>query len=139
MSSTRPSGSTAGLVAAAAFVLSAILGGLLPPEGIVDSASEYVYRAVVILAYGAVIGAVVGLHQAHRGLPRYGWLGTTGAVTTIVGYGVMLALSATVVVRDFEYLLTVRIGAGFVLLVAARCWASPCSAPVCCRGGAACC
>ena len=114
---TRSSGSAAGLIAAAAFVLTAILGVLTPPEGIVDSAGEYVYRGVAILAYGAVIGAVLGLHRAHRGLRRYGWLGTTGAVATIVGYGVMLLLSATVVVRDFEYLLTIRIAAGIVLLV----------------------
>jgi len=115
--STRPSGSAAGLTAAAAFVLSAILAGLMPPEGIVDTTGEYVYRGVVILAYGAVIGAVLGLHRAHRGLRRYGWLGKTGAVATIAGYGVMLVLTGTVLVRDFEYLLTIRIAAGFVLLV----------------------
>ena len=117
MSHIRARGSTAGLIAAAALVVSTVLGGLMPPEGIVDTASEFVYRGVLLLAYGAVIGAVVGLHQAHRGLRRYGWLGTTGTVATIVGYGIMLALSATVVVRDFEYLLTIRIGAGLVLLI----------------------
>jgi hypothetical protein len=115
--STRRSGGTAALLAAVALVLSAILAVLLPPEGIVDSASEYVYRGLAIVAYGAIIAAVLGLHQAHRGIPRYGGLGTIGTVATVVGYGVMLVLSAIVVVRDFEYLLTIRVTAAFVLLI----------------------
>ena len=114
---TRSSGSTAGLVAAALFVLSAVLGVLMPEEGVVDTTSEYVYNGVVILAYAAVIVAVLGLHRAHRGLRRYGWLGTIGAVATIAGLGVMLVLRAIALVRDFEYLLTIRIAAGIVLLV----------------------
>jgi hypothetical protein len=115
--SNSRSGTAAGLVAAAAFVLSAVLGVLMPPEGIVDTTGEYVYRGIVLLAYGAVIVAVLGLHQAHRALRRYGWLGAVGTVATIAGYGVMLVLSGTVLVRDFEYLLTIRVAAGLVLLI----------------------
>jgi hypothetical protein len=113
----RSTGSTAALIAAAAFVLTAVLGLFVTVDGIVDTTGEYVHDAVVILAYAAAIVAVLGLHQAHRGVRRYGWLGTIGAVATIAGYGVMLVIRGIALVRDFEYLLTVRIGAGIVLLV----------------------
>jgi hypothetical protein len=114
--STRSGGGTAGLVAAGAFLLTAVLGVLLPPEGIVDTTGEYVSRGLTTLAFGAVVVAVIGLHRAHRGLHRYGWLGTIGAVATIAGYAIMLVVSGTVLVRDFEYLLTVRMVGAIVLL-----------------------
>jgi hypothetical protein len=107
----------AGLAAAGLLILSAVLGQLSPAEGIVDTPAEYLYRAVVVLAYVGVIIAVLGIHSLHAGSSRYGALGTAGAVITIAGYAIIAVITLIATFRDFEYLLTVRIGAAALVLV----------------------
>jgi hypothetical protein len=109
-------GGYAGIVAAGAFVLSAILYQLAPLEGAVDTAGEYGYRVATIVAYVAAIIATLGVHALHVGHPRYGALGTAGAIATMIGYGVFTIITVIATVQDFEYLLTLRIAAAVVLL-----------------------
>jgi hypothetical protein len=102
-------GGGAGILAAALLVFSAIINQIAPVEGIVDTSSEYFYRAVTVGAYVAVIVAVLGIHALHRGSSRYGRLGTAGSVITIASYAMIAVLTLISMVQDFEYLPTIQV------------------------------
>jgi len=110
-------GGRAGILAAALLVLTAIINQIAPVEGIVDTSTEYFYRAVAVLAYVAIVFAVLGIHALHRGHSRYGWLGTASSLITIAGYSIIALITLISMVQDFEYLLTIRIGAAGLVLV----------------------
>jgi hypothetical protein len=110
-------GGIAGIVAAALFIVSAILEQLSPLQRIYDSVASYLYLGVVVAAYIAVIIAVLGIHALHSGRPRYGRLGTTGTVLTIAGYLIMIVVRMISMVAGRESLGNVRIGAGLAVLI----------------------
>ena len=70
-----------------------------------------------MLAYVGVILAVLGIHSLHVGNSRYGTVGTAGSVITIAGYAIIAVITLISMIRDFEYLLTVRIGAAGLVLI----------------------
>ena len=70
-----------------------------------------------MLAYVGVIIAVLGIHSLHAGNSRYGTVGTAGSVITIAGYTIIAVITLISMIRDFEYLLTVRIGAAGLVLI----------------------
>jgi hypothetical protein len=110
-------GGGAGILAAVLFVLSAIIYQIAPGEGIINTSSEYFYRAVTVLAYLAVIVAILGIHALHRGNSRYGRLGTAGSVITIASYAMIAVLTLISMVQDFEYLPAIQVvPAGLVLI-----------------------
>ena len=113
MSSKVKWGGLAGLAAAALLIMSAILNQLRS-----GSAASNLYLDVVVLAaYIAVIVAVLGIHALHSGTPRYGRLGTTGAVLTIAGYAIIVVVTVISMVQGQRSLLPVRLtGAGLVLV-----------------------
>jgi hypothetical protein len=113
MSSKVKWGGIAGLAAAALLIMSAILNQMSP-----GSAAGNLYLDVVVLAaYIAVIVAVLGIHALHSGTPRYGRLGTTGAVLTIAGYAIIAAMTVISMVQGQRSLLPIRLtGAGLVLV-----------------------
>ncbi|HZA30324.1 MAG TPA: hypothetical protein VE462_02270 [Propionibacteriaceae bacterium] len=110
-------GGLAGLATAILLILSAILNQVAPVEGVVDTTNEYIYRAIVVLAYIGIIVAVLGIHALHRGNARYGLVGTWGSVITIVGYAIIALVTVIATVQEFEYLLTVRFGGGVLVLI----------------------
>jgi hypothetical protein len=110
-------GGIAGIVAAALFIVSAILDQLSPLQRTYDSAASYLYLGVVVAAYIAVIIAVLGIHALHRGRARYGRLGTTGTVLTIAGYLIMAVVRMISMAAGQELLGNVRIGAGLAVLI----------------------
>jgi hypothetical protein len=112
-------GGVAGLLAAASLVGSAVLYGIAPAEGVIDTPFEYLYRALAVLAYVGAIIAIWGTHALHSGHDRYGRLGAVGSLATVAGYAVIAAVTVISLVYDFEYLLTVRIAGAGVLLVGA--------------------
>jgi hypothetical protein len=117
MSSRIKWGGIAGIVAAALFMVSAILDQLSPLQRTYDSTASYLYLGVVVTAYIAVIIAVLGIHALHRGRPRYGRLGTTGTVLIIAGYLIMTVVRMISMAAGRESLGNVRIGAGLVVLI----------------------
>jgi hypothetical protein len=117
MSSNVTRGGIAGVVAAALLVLSAILNQLSPVQATYNSAADYLYLAVVLAAYIAVLVAVLGIHALHNGRPRYGRLGTVGTVMTFIGYAVIAVTTAINMVQGHRSLQTVRISAAVVLLI----------------------
>jgi hypothetical protein len=64
------------LLAAGLLVLSAVLYAISPLSGALDTAGEYSYQIIALVAYLAAIVAVVGVHVAHRGRSRSGWIGS---------------------------------------------------------------
>ena len=106
-------GGIAGLAAAALLIMSAILNQMSP-----GAAGSNLYLDVVVLvAYVAVIVAVLGIHALHSGKPRYGRLGTTGAVLTIAGYAIITVTTVISTVQGQRSLLPVRLtGAGMLLV-----------------------
>ena len=105
MSSKIKWGGIAGLVAAALLIISAILNQMSP-----GSAGSNPYLDVVVLAaYIAVIVAVLGIHALHSGTPRYGRLGTTGAVLTIAGYAIIAVMTVISMVQGQRSLLQIRL------------------------------
>ena len=117
MSSKIKWGGIAGIAAAALFIISAILDQLSPLQRTYDSAASYLYLGVVVAAYIGVIIAVLGIHALHSGKPRYGRLGTAGAVLTIAGYLIMVVVRMISMVAGRESLGNVRIGAGLAALI----------------------
>jgi hypothetical protein len=117
MSSKIKWGGIAGIVAAALFVVSAIVEQLSPLRRIYDSAASYLYLGVVVAAYIAVIISVLGIHALHSGRPRYGRLGTTGTVLTIAGYLIMIVVRMISMAAGQESLSNVRIGGGLAVLI----------------------
>ncbi|HEY6686837.1 MAG TPA: hypothetical protein VI094_11590 [Propionibacteriaceae bacterium] len=117
MSSKIKWGGIAGIVAAALFIVSAILDQLSPLQRTYDSTASYLYLGVVVAAYIAVIIAVLGIHALHRGRPRYGRLGTTGTVLTIAGYLIMIVVRMISMAAGHESLSNVRIGGGLAVLI----------------------
>ena len=113
MSSKVKWGGIAGLAAAALLIISAILNQMRPGY----AASNLYLNVVVLAAYIAVIVAVLGIHALHSGTPRYGRLGTTGAVLTIAGYAIIGVVIVISMVQGQRSLLPVRLtGAGLVLV-----------------------
>jgi hypothetical protein len=117
MSSKIKWGGIAGIVAAALFVVSAIVEQLSPLRRIYDSAASYLYLGVVVAAYIAVIISVLGIHALHSGRPRYGRPGTTGTVLTIAGYLIMIVVRMISMAAGQESLSNVRIGGGLAVLI----------------------
>jgi hypothetical protein len=117
MSSKNKWGGIAGIVAAALFVVSAIVEQLSPLRRIYDSAASYLYLGVVVAAYIAVIISVLGIHALHSGRPRYGRLGTTGTVLTIAGYLIMIVVRMISMAAGQESLGNVRLGGGLAVLI----------------------
>jgi len=117
MSSKVKWGGIAGLVAAALLIISAILNQMSPVQRTYVSTANYVYLAVAVAAYIAVIVAVLGIHALHSGTPRYGRLGTTGAVLTVAGYAIIAVVTLISMVQGQASLLTVRLAAAALLLI----------------------
>jgi hypothetical protein len=106
-------GGIAGLGASVLLIISAILNQM--SRG--SAASSPYLNVVVLVAYIAVIVAVLGIQALHSGKPRYGRLGTTGAVLTITGYAIIAVMTVISMVQGQRSLLPVRLtGAGLVLV-----------------------
>jgi hypothetical protein len=113
MSSKVKLGGIAGVVAAALLIISAIVTQMSA-----DSAARNLSLDVVVLAaYITVIVAVLGIHALHSGKPRYGRLGTTGAVLTIAGYAIIAVVTVISMVHGQRSLLPVRLAGAGLLLV----------------------
>jgi hypothetical protein len=106
-------GGIAGLAAAVLLIISAILNQMSRGSG----ASSLYLNVVVLIANIAVIIAVLGIQALHSGKPRYGRLGTIGAVLTITGYAIIAVMTVISMVQGQRSLLPVRLtGAGLVLV-----------------------
>ncbi len=107
-------GGVAGTLAAGAFVLSAVCYHLSQGGGDVG---DRAYRIAAVAAYVGALVAALGVARAHAGRPRFGALGTAGAVATAIGYGAFAVITTIALVQDAEPLMAIRLPAGVLLLV----------------------
>jgi hypothetical protein len=118
MSSKVKWGGIAGLVAAALWIVSAILNQMTPVEQTYESAASYLYRGVGLAAYIAMIVAVLGIHALHSGTPRYGRLGgAIGTALTIIGYAIIAVIAVISMVLGQASLLNLRIPGAVLLII----------------------
>jgi hypothetical protein len=114
--SLRPSG-WAGLLAAALFVTSTVINLVAPVQEPYVSTTDYVHQTVLVLAFLAVVGAVVGLTALLRSTGRMRALSAIGGVLTGGGYLIVGLLGLVNVIQGERSLVAVRQVAALVLLV----------------------
>jgi hypothetical protein len=117
MSSKVKWGGIAGLVAAVLWIISAILNQMSPLEQTYDSGASYLYRGVGLVAYIAMIVALLGIHALHSGTPRYGRLGVIGTALTIIGYAIIAVIAVISMVLGQASLLNLRIPGAVLLII----------------------
>jgi hypothetical protein len=117
MSSKVKWGGTAGLVAAALLIVSAILNQMNPVQQTYGSAASYLYRGVALAADIAIIVALLGIHALHSGTPRYGRLGITGTALSIAGYSIIAIVTMISMVLGQATLLNVRLPGAVLLII----------------------
>jgi hypothetical protein len=88
-------GGLAGILAAALFLIAVVINQVAPVEVAYDSPNEYVYSAVSMVAFLAVVAAVVGVWALNSRTGRLRRLATVAALLTGLGYGVVALLNAS--------------------------------------------
>lgn len=106
----------AGMLAAAAFVLSAICFQFFSRPDVGGDPGEHAYRVATIAAYVGALVATLGIGRAHAGRPRFGAAGWAGAVATATGYGVFTVITVIALVQEAEPLMAIRLPAAVLLL-----------------------
>jgi hypothetical protein len=109
-------GGLAGVLAAALFLLTTILSRIAPVETAFQSPTDYLQQVVMVLAFAATIGAVLGLHALQRAHPRYGRVGAVGSILTILAYGTVLLVVVGIVLGG-RSITEVRIAGALTVLV----------------------
>jgi hypothetical protein len=110
-------GGLAGILAAALFLVVAVIDQVAPIELVYDSPNEYVYTAVSTVAFLAVVAAVVGVWVLKS---RTGQLRRLAKVATWLvglGYGFVAMLNAINLIQGERTLNMVRLGAALVMLI----------------------
>ena len=107
----------AGLLAAALFVTSTVINQVAPVQEPYVSTTDYVHQAVLVLAFLAVVGAVIGLTALLRSTGRMRALSAIGGVLTGGGYFLVGLLSLVNLIQGERSLVAVRQVAALVLLV----------------------
>jgi hypothetical protein len=111
-------GGLAGVVAAVAWVLSAIVVFLATPQRIFfNSFSDYLLQIVVLVAYAGTMGAILGLHALQSGSGRYGQLGAAGSLIAFIGYAIVFGAVVVSLLAGGASLLTVRLAGGTAVLI----------------------
>ena len=110
-------GGLAGLLAAVLFVICAVMDQVAPVALVYDSPNAYVYSAVSMVAFLAVVVAVGGVRTLTSQTGKLERLSTVAAWLVGLGYGFVALLSAINLIQGERTLNTVRLGAALVMLV----------------------
>jgi hypothetical protein len=105
-----------GLLAAALFVTAMVIEQIAPTQNPFASTTDYVYQAVIAVAFLGVVGAVLGLAVLLWRHRRLAWLGVLGAVLAGGGYFVVSLLSLNNLFAGERALLGIRGIAALVVL-----------------------
>ena len=98
-------------------VAAAVLALIAPVGWVYRTPTDYLHQVLVLLAFGLVVPAVVGLHVRHRGQRRYGWFGTVAAGLTAIGYAAVTLIVLVGLVAGGRVLNEVRVGFAIALLI----------------------
>lgn len=110
-------GGLAGILAAALFVVVFVIDQVAPVDFVYDSPSEYVYAAVSMVAFLAVVVAVVGVWALKSRTERLRRLATVAALLTGLGYGAVALLNVVNLLMGGRSLNNVRLGFALVMLI----------------------
>jgi hypothetical protein len=110
-------GGLAGLLAAALFAICVVIDQVAPVDVVYDSANEYVYSAVSMVAFLAVVVAVFGVRTLASQAGKLQRLSTVAAWLVSLGYGFVALLNAINLIQGERTLNTVRLGAALLMLI----------------------
>jgi hypothetical protein len=110
-------GGIAGVLAAALFVVTAILSRIGPVRAVYQSPTDYLYQVVLLLAFTATIGAVLCLDAWQRPYPGYGRVGRIGSILASLGYAIVLLVVIINISLGGWHLTQVRIVGAVTILV----------------------
>jgi hypothetical protein len=110
-------GGIAGVLAAALLIVTAILSRVAPVGSVYETPMDYLYQVVSVLAFGAIIGAVLCLDAWQRPYPGYGRVGRIGSILASVGYAIVLLVVIINIALGGWHLTPVRIVGAVTLLV----------------------
>ena len=110
-------GGLAGLLAAALFIVSAVIDQVAPVGLVYDSPNEYIYSAVSMVAFLAVVVAVVGVRTLMSQAGKLSRLSTVAAWLVGLGYGFVALLNAINLIQGERTLNMVRLGAAMLMLI----------------------
>ena len=110
-------GGLAGILAGALFLVAVVIDQVASIELVFDSPSEYVYSAVSMVAFLAVVGAVIGVYALKSRTEQLRRLAMVAALLTGLGYGVVALLNAVNLIQGERSLVPVRLGAALVMLI----------------------
>ena len=109
-------GGLAGLLAATLFIVSAVIDKVAPVGLVYDSPNEYIYSAVSMVAFLAVVVAVAGLRTLMSQTGKLSRLSTVAASLVGLGYGFVALLNAVNLIQGERTLNMVRLGAAMLML-----------------------
>jgi hypothetical protein len=110
-------GGVAGILAAALFLIVVVIDQVAPVEVVYDSPNEYVYSAVSMVAFLAVVAAVIGVWALKSRTSQLRRLAAVAAWMTGLGYGFVALLNAINLIQGERTLNMVRLGAALVMLI----------------------
>ena len=110
-------GGLAGILAAALLLIAAVIDQVAPIEVAYDSPNEYIHSAVSMVAFLAVVAAVVGVWALKSRTSQLRRLATVAAWMTGLGYGFVALLNAINLIQGERTLNMVRLGAALVMLI----------------------
>ena len=110
-------GGLAGIVAAALLLIAAVIDQVAPVELVYDSPNEYLHSAVSMVAFLAVVAAVVGVWALKSRTGQLRRLAAVAAWMTGLGYGFVALLNAVNLIQGERTLNMVRLGAALVMLI----------------------
>ena len=110
-------GGLAGILAAALLLIAAVIDQVAPVEVAYDSPNEYIHSAVSMVAFLAVVVAVVGVWALKSRTSQLRRLATVAAWMTGLGYGFVALLNAINLIQGERTLNMVRLGAALVMLI----------------------
>jgi hypothetical protein len=110
-------GGLAGILAAALLLIVAVIDQVAPVGVVYDSPNEYVHSAISMVAFLAVVAAVVGVWTLKSRTSQLRRLTTVAAWMTGLGYGFVALLNAINLIQGERTLNMVRLGAALVMLI----------------------
>jgi len=110
-------GGLAGVLAGILFLIVVVIDQVAPVEVVYDSPNEYVHSAVSMVAFLAVVAAVVGVWALKSRTSQLRRLAAVGAWMAGLGYGFVALLNAINLIQGERSLNTVRLGAALVMLI----------------------
>ena len=91
--------------------------GVAPVGPVYQTPMDYLYQVVSVLAFGAIIGAILCLDAWQRPYPGYGRVGHIGSILASLGYAIVLLVVIINIALGGWHLTPVRIVGAVTLLV----------------------